>query len=74
MTEAVKILEKEFFEHFEFNRLQIKSDFLNEASKKVALNCNFKTEGVLREDHFNSYNNNFRSTIIFSKLRSEYFA
>jgi ribosomal-protein-serine acetyltransferase len=74
MTEAVKILEKEFFEHFEFNRLQIKCDILNEASKKVALNCNFKTEGVLREDHFNSYNNNFRSTIVFSKLRSEYFA
>jgi RimJ/RimL family protein N-acetyltransferase len=74
MTEAVKILEKEFFEHFEFNRLQIKSDFLNEASKKVALNCNFKTEGILRENRYNNYFENIRSTIIFSKLRSEYFA
>jgi ribosomal-protein-serine acetyltransferase len=72
MTEAVKILEKEFFENFKLNRIQIHCDEQNEASKSVIKKCGYKFEGTHREDSFNEYFNNFRNTLMFSKLQSEY--
>lgn len=72
MTEAVKILEKEGFENLKFNRIQIKCDEINMTSKKVAENCNYKLEGKIREDHFEESRNEFRNTLLFSKLDSEY--
>jgi ribosomal-protein-serine acetyltransferase len=74
VTEAVGILEKEFFESYHYNRIQIQCDVLNHASKKVALNCNFIMEGILRENQYNEFDNSFRSTVILSKLKSAYFA
>ena len=72
MTEAVRILEKEAFERLKLNRIQIKCDEENKASFGVAKKCGYKYEGKLREDVFNEYFNDFRNTLVFSKLKSEY--
>lgn len=72
VTEAVKILEKEFFENFKLNRIQIKCDDTNKASAGVAKKCGYKLEGKIREDAYDEYRKEFRSTLIFSKLRAEY--
>lgn len=72
MTEAVQVIEKELFQNLGFNRIQIKCDALNEASSGVALKCGYKLEGLLREDSYIEDENRFRSTQIYSKLKSEY--
>lgn len=72
MVEAVKILEKELFEKQGFNRLQIKCDELNKPSIKVALNCGYKLEGLLRENCYIEPEDRFRNTCVYSKLKSEY--
>ncbi len=72
ISEAVKILEKEFFINLGFNRLQIKCDEENKASSKVALNCGYSLEGRIREEIYIKENNNFRNTLIYFKLKSEY--
>jgi ribosomal-protein-serine acetyltransferase len=72
MTEAVQILEKYAFEKLNINRVQIRCDERNLASIGVAKKCNYQYEGKLREDAFSDYFNDFRNTLIFSKLKSEY--
>lgn len=71
-TEAIKLLEKEFFENFDLHRIQIKCDERNIASKRVAEKCNFILEGNLREDTFCPFFKDFRNTLIFSKLITEF--
>lgn len=72
ITEAVKILEKEAFENLKLNRLQIRSEERNKASSGVAEKCGYILEGKLREDGFNEHFQDFRNTLVFSKLKSEY--
>lgn len=72
MTEAVGILEKEAFEEIGLNRIQIRCDERNNASAGVAKKCGYTFEGKLREDAFSDVFNDFRNTLIFSKLESEY--
>jgi RimJ/RimL family protein N-acetyltransferase len=71
-SEAVKILESEAFKNLNLNRIQIKCDERNTASAKVAEKCGYVFEGKHREDSFSEYFKDFRSTLIFSKLRSEF--
>lgn len=71
-TEAVKILEKEFFENYKLNRIQIKCDDTNKASAGVAKKCGYKLDGKIREDEYNKYQKRFVNTLVFSKLRAEY--
>ncbi len=73
MGEAVKLIEREFFEHHKFNRLQIKCDEQNKGSAGVARSCKFRLEGTLREDSFSVFFNRMRNTQIYSKLKLEYF-
>ncbi len=72
MTEAVKILEIEAFEKLKLNRIQIKCDEKNEASSGLAKKCGYKYEGKFRENAFSEHFNDFRNTLVFSKLKSEY--
>ncbi len=72
MTEAVRILEKEAFEKLKLNRIQIKCDERNKASFGVAKKCGYKYEGKFREDVFSEHFKDFRNTLVFSKLKSEY--
>jgi len=69
VTEAVKIIEKEVFSNWQFNRIQLTCDPENIASIKVAEKCGFSLEGLKRKDFFSPYFNQFRDTLIFSKLK-----
>jgi len=71
-TEAVKIMEKEFFTNGNLNRIQIRCDEKNIASSGVAKKCGYIFEGKHREDSYNNYFKGFRSTLVFSKLKSDY--
>lgn len=70
MTEAFKLIEKNAFEEWGFNRIQLKIDPDNNKSLGVAKRMNYKSEGVLRQEHF--INGVYRDGILFSKLKSEY--
>jgi ribosomal-protein-serine acetyltransferase len=72
MTEAVKIVEKEFFVNIKLNRIYIKCDERNLASIGVAKKCAYKLEGKYREDNYSEYFKDFRNTLVFSKLKKEY--
>jgi ribosomal-protein-serine acetyltransferase len=70
-TEALKLIEKELFYSLGLNRIQIKCDEKNIASSSVAKKCNYKLEGILRQNNYSYYFKNFRNTLIFSKLKSD---
>lgn len=72
MTEAVKIVEKEFFISMQLNRIYIKCDERNLGSVGVAKKCKYKSEARLREDTYSEYFKDFRNTLIFSKLKKEF--
>lgn len=72
MTEAVRIVEAEFFNNLGLNRIQIKCDEENVASAGVAKKCGYTLEGTLRQDSYNAYFGRFRDTLVFSKLKAEY--
>ncbi len=72
MTEAVKLVEKEFFQNFGLNRIEIICDERNIASKGVVEKCNYFFEGKLRESNYSSHFNGFRNNLLFSKLKSEF--
>lgn len=69
-TDAVKTLENALF-IIGINRIKITCDVENEASANVAKRCGFSHEGILREDTLLE-DGTYRSTHIFSKLKSEW--
>ena len=72
MTEAVRVVEDEFFRNKGFHRLTLKCDTRNQASIGVARKCGYVEEGTLREDEFSDYFGGYRDTVLFSKLRREW--
>jgi len=69
-SEAVKVLTQYLFENLPINRVQICMATEHTACEKVALNCGFKKEGVLRGSVF--VRGEFLDTYVYSQLRSEY--
>ena len=61
-----------YFENQDLNRIQIKCDERNIPSAGVAKKCGYFFEGKLREDSINEHFGDFRNTLIFSKLKSEF--
>ena len=72
ITEAIKIIEKEFFENFKLNRIEICCDEKNLASKWVAEKCGYSFEWKIREHIYDKEYKKYTNTLIFSKLKSEY--
>lgn len=70
MTNAFILLEKNAFENWGFNRIEVKIDPDNVRSLGVARRMGYTKEALLRQDHF--INGVYRDTILFSKLKSEY--
>ena len=70
MTKAFSLIEKNAFENWGFNRIQLKIDPENAKSLGVARRMNYKQEGILRQEHF--IHNVYKDSILFSKLKSEY--
>lgn len=72
MTEAVGVLEKEAFVNGGLNRIQIKCDERNIPSAKTAKKCGYLFEGKHREDSYSEHFKDFRNTLYFSKLKSDF--
>ena len=70
MTKAFGLIEKNAFENWGFNRIELKIDPKNTKSLGVAKRLNYKQEGILRQEHF--INDVYEDSILFSKLKSEY--
>lgn len=69
VTEAVSLMIRHLFSTRPINRIQILVLPANEASKKVALKCGFKFEGIARGAFFHDGKNN--DVEIYSILRNE---
>ena len=72
MTEALQMMIKVGFDILNLNRIEIKHDISNEASKRVIEKCDFRFEGVLRKRHFNKKTERYVDVVIYSILRKEY--
>ena len=59
------------FEVMKMERVEIKTDFLNERAKSALLKIGMKPEGVLRS-HMQMHSNRRRDTIYFSIIRNEW--
>ena len=70
MTKAFSLIEKNAFENWGFNRIELKIDPKNTKSLGVAKRMNYKQEGILRQEHF--IHDVYEDSILFSKLKSEY--
>lgn len=70
MTEAVMLVEKEFFPNL--NRIEIRCDEANIPSIGVAKKCGYILEGLCREDFYSKHFKGFRNTLVFSKLKSDF--
>jgi RimJ/RimL family protein N-acetyltransferase len=66
--EAVTAIEQELFS-LGFNRIEIRCNVENVRSRKLAETLGYTFEGIQREDAVE--NGSFRSTCVFSKLRSD---
>lgn len=71
VSEALQLLENEFFAEDGLNRLMIKCDVRNAASRNVAERSGYIYEGLLREDRFDPLTGTFCDSLIFSKLKSD---
>lgn len=69
ITEAVQLLQAECF-RLGFHRIEIRCSSKNEKSAIVALRNNFVLEGYLKDEMIE--NGQFRDTLIFAKLASQY--
>ncbi|MCK9225237.1 MAG: GNAT family N-acetyltransferase [Candidatus Muirbacterium halophilum] len=70
ISEALIFIEKVLFGSG-FNKIEIRCDSNNQKSSSVPKRNNYKLDGVLRENAF--YKNKFVNTMVFSKLKNEYF-
>jgi RimJ/RimL family protein N-acetyltransferase len=59
------------FEVMQMERVEIKTDFLNERAKAALLKIGMKPEGVLRS-HMQMHSNRRRDTIYFSIIKNEW--
>ncbi|MFA6619077.1 MAG: GNAT family protein [Candidatus Neomarinimicrobiota bacterium] len=65
-------LGQECFKNLGLNRIEIHCDVLNERSANEIKACGYFHEGNLRENMYDNYHNRMRTTMLFSKLSSEY--
>lgn len=71
IQEAVTLIEASLFAR-NMNRIEIRCDINNIRCRSVAEKMQYKCEGTLRENLCS--NKTFRSTVLFSKLKQDFFA
>jgi RimJ/RimL family protein N-acetyltransferase len=69
MTEALSLFVHYLFEAKKVNRLQLTVVVGNEASKRVAEKCGFRSEGILRQTMF--HRGKYVDLEMFALLREE---
>jgi ribosomal-protein-serine acetyltransferase len=72
MSEAVRVLEENAFNHLGLHRLEISCDEDNLPSAGVIKRCSYFFEGLKRENYYNEHFGAYRSTLVFSKLSKEF--
>jgi len=70
-TEAKHLMLKHAFEVFHCMRVEMKTDSLNERSRKAALRIGAKEEGILR-NHMVTHNGRIRHTVYYSIIDTEW--
>ena len=69
VTEAVNLLTRFAFDELNANRIEIRADTENKASRRIPENTGFTLEGILRHDSYNSTGSVLTSTCVYSKIR-----
>lgn len=69
VTEAVNLLTHFAFNELNANRIEIRVDTENKASRRIPENTGFTLEGILRHDSYNAAGTTLRSTCVYSKIR-----
>ena len=59
------------FEALQMERVEVKTDYLNERARKALIKIGMYEEGVLRS-HMQMFNNRRRDTIYYSIIRDEW--
>jgi RimJ/RimL family protein N-acetyltransferase len=70
-TRAVRLVSRWVLEDCGAERLQLRADELNPASRKVAENAGFTQEGILRSSRFNRRQGRRVDFVMYSLLRDE---
>jgi RimJ/RimL family protein N-acetyltransferase len=70
-TRAVRLVSRWVLEECGAERLQLRADELNPASRKVAENAGFTQEGILRSSRFNRRQGRRVDFVMYSLLRDE---
>ena len=70
-TEAKLLMLTHAFETLGLNRVELRTDYLNTASRQAILRLGAKEEGVLR-NHMVMSNGRIRDTVVFSILKNEW--
>jgi RimJ/RimL family protein N-acetyltransferase len=70
-TEAKYLMLKHAFEVWECNRVEFKTDALNEKSRNAILRIGAKQEGIFRQ-HVITYSGRLRDSVYFSIINSEW--
>ncbi|MGD6944060.1 GNAT family N-acetyltransferase [Cytobacillus gottheilii] len=69
LTEAVQGLTAFSFEELHANRVEIRCDTLNTASRKIPERLGFTLEGILRKDSMSADGTQLRDTCVFAKVK-----
>ena len=69
VTEAVNLLTRFAFDKLNANRIEIRVDTENKASRRIPEKTGFTLEGILRHDSYNSTGSVLTSTCVYSKIR-----
>ena len=70
-TEAKLLMLAHGFEHWNLNRIELLTDFLNEKSRNAIVRLGAKEEGVLRS-HMVMRDGRVRDSVVYSIIRSEW--
>jgi RimJ/RimL family protein N-acetyltransferase len=73
VTESTRVLTRAAFEELNANRVEIRCDSRNTASRAVAERCGFVLEGLLRRTDL-AEDGSLRDTLVFSLMREEFLA
>jgi RimJ/RimL family protein N-acetyltransferase len=67
-TETAKLLEDFAFDFFKANRVEIRVDTRNHASRKIPEKLGFQLEGILRKDSYSAEGTILRDTCVYAKI------
>ena len=71
MAETVRALTKVGFEHMKANRIEIRCDSRNDASRKTAERCGFMKEAEMRNDNLGT-DGSLRTSLVYALIPEDF--